>query len=117
MSSKSSFVLDPITELQYIFYCLHIRTNYQSQLFLIDSQSKMSIVTDFRSFRDFRQKVETNDSGDNKENTSGTFSTRIIVEAGPLTDDLMIDAAQLEKMFWSPQESRFYNMSNGDSMF
>ena len=60
----------------------------------------MSIVTDFRSFKDFRQKVETSDSEDNKENKSQPTSKRIIVEAGPLTDDLMIDAAQLEKLFW-----------------
>jgi len=88
----------------------------------------MSVVTDFRSFKDFRQKVETSDSDDNKENKSGPgihgpkpvgpgplsgpSSTRIIVEAGPLTDDLMVDAAQLEKLFWCPQESRCYDMGH-----
>ena len=79
----------------------------------------MSIVTDFRSFKDFRPKVETSDSDDNKENKSGQStrtvhcgpsSTRVIVEAGPLTDDLMVDAAQLEKLFWCPQESKCDDM-------
>ena len=64
----------------------------------------MSIVTDFRSFKDFRQKLETSDSDDKflyyKENKTELTSKRIIVKAGPLTDDLMIDAAQLEKLFW-----------------
>ena len=86
----------------------------------------MSIVTDFRSFKEFRQKVETSDSDDNKENKSrpgihgpkpvgpeplsGSSSTRIIVEAGSLTDDLMVDAAQLDKLFWCPQESKCDDM-------
>ena len=61
----------------------------------------MSIVAD--QFRTFGQKLKIGKSNDNKENKP-EHST-IIVGAEPLTDDLLIDAAQLEKEFWCPKDS------------
>ena len=69
----------------------------------------MSIVTDFRSFKDFRKKINTSDSDENKENEneppSTPIGTPIIVEAEPLSDELLVDAAQFEKLSWCPKDS------------